>query len=124
MGWVNLPSLGTTALCSNKTGSYPIELNHGTLGLCYMGKITGYSVRFPHLTSSGFDYSLSTNDFEIYTLTNITNTGSWNNTPNSYPLPCPDPLGSLIYRYSGSIATMYSSSYFFGGVAPTLVIDP
>jgi hypothetical protein len=123
-GWVNLPSLGAFLPCSNKTGSYPYEYQHGQLGLCYVGKIYGYQVRFPHLTSSGFNYSLSTNDFEIYTEAGYGSTGSIQGTYNISPPPCPDPLSSLIYRYSGSIATMYSSSYFFGGVAPTLVIDP
>ena len=124
MGWVNLPSLGTTALCSNKTGSYPIELNHGTLGLCYMGKITGYSVRFPHLTSSGFDYSLSTNDFEIYAEAGYGLTGSVHATENIFPAPCSDPSSSLIYSYSGSTATVITSSHFWNGVAPTLIIAP
>jgi hypothetical protein len=129
-GWTNLNSLVASVPClPSATSSFPNLQNDLYRGAMYKGGLYGYQIRFPHLTSS-FNYafgpgnSYSTNDFEIYTLTNITNTGSWNNTPNSYPLPCPDPLGSLIYRYSGSIATMYSSSYFFGGVAPTLVIDP
>jgi len=123
-GWTNLPSLGAFIPCSNKTGSYPYEYLHGDLGLCYVGKLTGYSVRFPHLTSSGFDYSLSTNDFEIYTEFGYGATGSIQATQNIVPPPCPDPSSSLIYTYSASVATVITSSYFIGGVAPTLIIDP
>ena len=95
----------------------------------YQGFTNSYYIRFPHLTSS-FNYafgpgnSYSTNDFEIYSFINPLITGSLFPPNNNYPPPCPNPSSSLIYRYSGSIATMYSSSYFFGGVAPTLVIDP
>jgi hypothetical protein len=123
-GWVNLTSLGTTALCSDKTGSYPLELNHSSLGLCYAAKISGYSVRFPHLTSSGFNYSLSTNDFEIYAEAGYGLTGSVHATEGVQPAPCFDPSSSLIYRYSGSTATVITSSHFWNGVAPTLIIDP
>jgi hypothetical protein len=118
-----LPSLGTFIPCSDKTGSYPIELNHSILGLVYLGKTTGYSVRFPSLTSS-FDYSLSTNDFEIYAEAGFGVTGSSYATTGSTPPPCPDPLSALIYSYSASVATVYTSSHFWQGNNPTLIIDP
>jgi hypothetical protein len=121
-GWINLPSLGAFIPCSNKTGSYPYSFEHSVFGLCYAGKTNGYLVRFPHLTGSGFDYSLSTNDFEIYAEFGYGPTGSIQATQNN--LPCPDPSSSLIYSYSGSTATVYTSSYFVGGTAPTLIIDP
>jgi hypothetical protein len=57
------------------------------------------------------------------TPTNLTNTGSLNINLNQYPIPCPDPSGSLIYSYIGGVATVYSASYFVGG-SPTLTIDP
>jgi len=122
-GWVNLPSLGTFIPCSDKTGSYPIEFNHSILGLVYLGKTTGYSVRFPSLTSS-FDYSLSTNDFEIYAEAGFGVTGSSYATTGSTPPPCPDPLSALIYSYTASVATVYTSSHFWQGNNPTLIIDP
>jgi hypothetical protein len=121
-GWTNLPSLGAFIPCSNQTGSYPYSFNHTILGLCYAGKTNGYSIRFPHLTSSGFDYSLSTNDFEIYSEFGFGATGSLQATPGYNP-PCPDPSSSLIYSYSASVATVYTSSYFVGGVSPILIID-
>jgi hypothetical protein len=123
-GWINLPSLGAFIPCSDVTGSYPYTVNHSVYGLIYAGKTNGYSVRFPHLTSSGFDYSLSTNDFEIYAEFGYGATGSNQATQNIFPPPCPDPSSSLIYSYSASVATVYTSSYFIGGVAPTLIIDP
>jgi hypothetical protein len=123
-GWVNLPSLGAFIPCSNKTGSYPIEFNHSTLGLCYAAKISGYSIRFPHLGGNGFNYSLSTNDFEIYAESGYGATGSQHSTQTYTPPPCPDPLSSLIYRYSGSTATVITSSHFLNGTTPILVIDP
>ena len=123
-GWTNLPSLGAFIPCSNQTGSYPYSFNHSAYGLCYAGKTNGYSVRFPHLTGSGFDYSLSTNDFEIYAEYGYGITGSIQATQNIFPSPCPDPSSSLIYSYSGSTATVHTSSYFVGGVAPIVIIDP
>ena len=120
-GWVNLPSLGASLPCS--LSFYPYGTNGTTwIGGAYFGEFFRYQVRFPHLTSS-FDYSLSTNDFEIYSLANNTSTGSINSTPYVHPQPCPDPSGTKIYSYIGGVATVYSSSYFVGG-SPTLVIDP
>lgn len=121
-GWVNLPSLGASLPCS--LSPYPYgDNNSGWYGGVYVGRYNSYQVRFLNLTSS-FNYSLSTNDFEIYSLSNSNFTGSIDETQNVWPLPCPDPSGSLIYSYIGGVATMYSSSYFWQGNAPVLVIDP
>lgn len=123
-GWVNLPSLGAFIPCSDKTGSYPISYSHSHLGLCYAGTIQGLSVRFLNLTSSGFNYSLSTNDFEIYAESGYGSTGSLYATQNTTVIPCPDPSSSLIYSYIGGVATVHTSSHFWQGNNPILVIDP
>jgi len=118
-GWVNLTNLMTTIPCNfDPYGNYtslPWD------GLLLVANKMYYKVRFPSLTGS-FNYSLSTNDFEVYTQTNISNTGSYDVT-NAYPIPCPDPSSSLIYSYIGGVPTVYSASYFVGG-SPTLIIDP
>jgi len=119
-GWVNLPTLAASLPCN--TTPYLIAQDMPGLQLNYVGYIGAWQVRFPNLTSS-FDYSLSTNDFEIYSLTGFGSTGSLNQTQNVYPIPCPDPTGSLIYSYIGGVATVHTSSYFTGG-NPILVIDP
>jgi hypothetical protein len=82
-----------------------------------------YQIRFPNLTGS-FNYSTSTNDFEIYAWAGYGNTGSIHYTTGVSPAPCPDTSGSKIYSYIGGVATMLSSSHFWNGVTPTLVIDP
>ena len=118
--WINLPNLSGSIPCDfNK---YPSRTNFADSGWAYIGYHFGVQVRFPNLTSS-FNYSLSTNNFELYALTNLTATGSLDTTPNIYPLPCPETSGSLIYSYIGGVATVYSASYFVGGT-PTLIIDP
>jgi hypothetical protein len=74
---------------------------------------------------TGKKYYLNTyKNLELDSISNLTNTGSFDITPNQYPLPCPESSGSLIYSYIGGVATVYSASYFAGGVAPTLTIDP
>jgi hypothetical protein len=120
-GWVNLPSLGASLSCSLLP--YPIATNGTAFGGSYYARFNSYQVRFPSLTGS-FDYSLSTNDFEIHALSNFGPTGSINETPNVSPLPCPDPKGALIYSYIGGVATVYTSSHFWQGNNPILVIDP
>jgi hypothetical protein len=118
-GWVNLPSLGATLPCS--TIPYPyIDADQAT-GAFFKGIDTKYNVVFPHMTSS-FNYSLSTNDFKIYAQTGTGATGSALTT-NPYD-PCPYPTAPLIYSYIGGVATMHTSSYFQGGVTPTLIIAP
>ena len=120
-GWVNLSTLSASIPCDLTPYVRPITLPG--LQLYYGGAIAGYQVRFPNLTSS-FNYSTSTNDFEIYSLVGFGVTGSINQTPNMWPNPCPDPSGSKIYSYIGGVATVHTASYFVGGVAPTLIIDP
>lgn len=119
-GWVNLPSLGASIPCD--TTPYIRDYNYPGMQLYHGATIGSWQVRFPSLTGS-FNYSLSTNDFEIYAFTGFGVTGSNNITPNVYPAPCPDTSGSKVYSYIGGVATVYSSSYFVGGV-PTLIIDP
>jgi hypothetical protein len=118
--WNNLFSLSGSIPCD--FSEYPVRNALNDSGWGYVGYVLGVQVRFPNLTSS-FNYSLSTNDFEIYSLTNLTATGSYDVTPYVYPLPCPDPFSSLIYSYIGGVPTVYSASYFVGG-SPTLTIDP
>lgn len=110
-GWVNLPSLGGPLPCdltpfSNRSGQY-LYAWYGV-----------WQIRFPHMTGS-FDYSLSTNDFEVYALS-----GPANPITGSRPSWSSCPTGSLIYSYIGGVATMHSSSYFWQGNAPTLYIAP
>jgi hypothetical protein len=84
-------------------------------------------VHFPSLTGS-FDCTLSTNDFEIYSRLSMVVTGAYTDTgylsPQTFPPPCPDPLTTKIYSYIGGVATVYTSSYFWNGANPTLLIDP
>jgi len=119
-GWTNLTSLNGVIPC-NLTPYTPYAY-HTNSGIFFSAAAYGINTRFPHLTGS-FNYSISTNDFEIYSVTNLTATGSYNVTPNVAPPPCPDPLSSLIYSYIGGVATVYSASYFVGG-SPILTINP
>ena len=121
-GWINLTSLSSSIPCDFTKYPYTPVFSYNDIGWTYSNDFNGYQVRFPNLTGS-FNYSLSTNDFEIYAITNLTNTGSSNYTPNQFPPPCPDPSGSLIYSYILGVPTVYSASYFVGG-SPTLTIDP
>jgi hypothetical protein len=119
-GWVNLSTISASLPCDYTP--YVRAIGLPGLQLYYGGTIAGYQVRFPNLTSS-FNYTTSTNDFEVYSFVGYGVTGSNNQTPNVYPLPCPDPSGSKIYSYIGGVGTVHSSSYFVGG-NPTLIIDP
>lgn len=119
-GWLNLTNLSSSLPCN--FNEYPGRQGFTDSGWIYKGAKIGYQVRFPNLTGS-FNYSLSTNDFEIYAITNLTNTGSLDANLNISPPPCPDPSGSLIYSYILGVPTVYSASYFVGG-SPTLTIDP
>ena len=119
-GWVNLTTLSSSIPC-NTSFYHPIDM-YG-FGLARQAYYAVYQIRFLNLTSS-FNYNLSTNDFEIYSLLNIGNTGSLVQIPtNVYPPPCPIPSGSKIYSYVAGVPTVYTSSYFVGG-NPTLIIDP
>ena len=116
-GWVNLTSLQTAIPCI--TSSFPNPNNASPTYASYYGSTYGYQVRFPNLTSS-FNYSTSTNDFEIYSYVGSGSAGTFNNIPNS---PCPN-SPTKIYSYIGGVATMYTSSYFWNSTTPILVIDP
>jgi len=118
-GWVNLTTLEASIPCDTSFYFPTTEYSYGFDKKAY---IAAYQIRYPNLTGS-FNYSLSTNDFEIYALTGNGATGSLLQTSNVSPLPCPDPSGSKIYSYIAGVPTVYTSSYFVGG-NPTLVIDP
>ena len=120
-GWVNLPSLGASVPCN--TGSYIKGGGNADGGVQFYSVTNWYTVRFPNLTGS-FNYSLSTNDFEIYSSTGFGITGSLNQAQNVFPAPCPDISQSRIYSYIGGVATVYTASYFANGTAPILIIDP
>jgi hypothetical protein len=123
-GWVNLYSLQSTLPCS--TSTYPQITNLTQERAAILGSTFGCTVRFPHLTSS-FNYTVgdSTNDFEIYSSAGFGVTGSTNGpSSGTFPLPCPDPLQAKIYSYIGGVATVYTSSHFWQGNTPTLIIDP
>jgi hypothetical protein len=77
--WINLSNLSGSIPCD--FSKYPSRTDYLDSGWLYMGYYLGIQVRFPNLTGS-FNYSLSTNNFEVYALTNLTNTGSQNITPN------------------------------------------
>ena len=117
-GWTNLPSLGASLPCN--FSYYPNSSFYFSEGKFLNGVVSSYQIRFPHLGGTGFNYSLSTNDFEIYSISNLTNTGS-SDTPNQWPYPCP--TGNLIYSYIGGVVTVHSASYFVGGY-PTLYVYP
>jgi hypothetical protein len=85
-GWVNLSTLSATIPCDLTPYVRPINLPG--LQLFYGGTIAGYQVRFPNLTSS-FNYSLSTNDFEIYAFSGFGPTGSLNKTSGVFPPALP-----------------------------------
>lgn len=119
-GWINLTSLSSSLPCN--FNEYPNQAYFYDSGWFYKGFTLGIQARFPHLTGS-FNYSLSTNDFELYSITNLTNTGSLDVTLGQFPYVCPEPSGSKIYSYIGGVPTVYSASYFVGG-SPTLTIDP
>jgi len=121
-GWSNLTSLSSSLPCN--TAPYHPSNMYGS-GLANEAYLFLYQVRFLHLTNS-FNYTAgnSTNDFEIYSLSNYGyGTGSFSLTQGVYPYPCPEPSGSKIYSYIDGVPTVYTSSYFIGG-NPTLIIDP
>jgi hypothetical protein len=123
-GWVNLYSLQTSVPClPSASSAYPYVINANPLKTTYEGYRLGFQVRFPNLTSS-FNYSLSTNDFEIYAFSGFGPTGSLNKTSGVFPQPCPDPNSAKIYSYINGVATVYTSSHFWQGNTPTLIIDP
>ena len=112
-GWVNLPTLGANPCPTLISSSMPYNFDVGNWinnGFLYEGKEAGFLMRFPNLTASS-DW------FQIYTAVS-----SSNGYANAFPALSPIP-GQMIYEYSASIGTVYSSSYFVNG-APTVTIDP
>jgi hypothetical protein len=119
--WINLTNLSASLSCSTTPYIYP-QIFGLDAYLSYGGFTNSYTARFPNLTSS-FNYSLSTNDFELYTKVGFGATGSINGTTGVWPPPCPDSLQQKIFSYIGGVSTVHSASYFVGG-SPTLIIDP
>ena len=117
-GWVNLPTLNAnpcpTLISSSMPYGQPVyPSNAGSLNLGYadQGYEAGFMMYFPNLTASS-DW------FQIYTMVSSSN-GEFV-SPNGIYIPSP---GQMIYEYSASIGTVYSSSFFIGG-APVVSIDP
>jgi hypothetical protein len=112
-GWVNLPTLGANPCPTLISSSMPYEVptywnNSVNLGYYNWGQEAGYLMYFPNLTASS-DW------FQIYTVVSASNGYS-----PSINIPTP---GQMIYQYSASIGTVYSSSFFENG-SPTVIIDP
>ncbi len=97
-GWTNLPSLGGTP-CPNYpiSSSMPVPVQANTLYYANEGREYYY---FTKLTGSNLNPPYS--HIQIYTQLTSSN-GNYSYSP------------SLIYEYSNSIATVYSSSYFHNG---------
>ena len=113
-GWVNLPSLGGVPCPSLISSSMPYETswapnaNFANPGCVIHGIEYGVYINFPDLTGSS-DW------FQLYTQVSSSNgytVDQWNLIP-----------GQMIYEYTASIGTVYSSSYFVNG-APIVTIDP
>jgi hypothetical protein len=98
-GWTNLPSLGGTP-CPD----YPISSSMPTISTnnaqYYINEGWDYSYR---ATLSGSNLTPPYSNIKIYTKV-TSSSGILNTSP-----------GQLIYEYSNSIATVYSSSYFVNG---------
>jgi hypothetical protein len=112
-GWVNLPTLEANPCPTLISSSMPYGQqvywnNTVNSGFYNYGQEAGFLMYFPNSTGSS-DW------FQIYTFVSSSNGNSLN--PNT-PTP-----GQMIYQYSASIGTVYSSSYFVNG-APTVTIDP
>ena len=114
-GWVNLPSLGGNPCPSLVSSSMPITRPVNNIfysnGSYYDGTEEGFFMYFPNLTASS-DW------FQIYTMVSSSNGQSV--SPNTTFSPSP---GYMIYQYSASIGTVYSSSFFVNG-SPTVTIQP
>jgi hypothetical protein len=104
-GWVNLPTLNANPCPTLVPSTMPNEI-YGSLILLDPGYRNGgseglYTINFPNLTSS-VDW------FQIYT--GVTSSNGILQTPFQ-----------MIYEYSASVGTVYSSSYFVG--VPTVTIN-
>jgi hypothetical protein len=112
-GWVNLPSLEASP-CPSVTSSMPTIGNSSAIysntGVFRFSRELGYTFHFPDLINSP-------NDFILYTQV----TSSNGSTLNAWACP---PEGYKIFEYSSSISTVYTSSYFFNGNVPPVIIVP
>jgi len=116
-GWVNLPTLNINPCPTLVPSTMPLVSNFGNAsywnsypndGFYNVGTEEGFLMYFPNL-------SASSEWFQVYTMA----TSSLGGPYDIYnPIP-----GQMIYQYSASIGTVYSSSYFVNG-SPTVVIDP
>jgi len=115
-GWVNLPTLGANPCPTFVSSSMPIEQptywdNSINTGFYHYGQEAGFFAYFPNLTGSA-DW------FQVYTM--VSSSNGWPALPGGIYTPSP---GQMIYEYSASIGTVYSSSYFDNG-APIVTIEP
>jgi hypothetical protein len=111
-GWVNLPTLGGNPCPTLVSSSMPYtELGYtswSNFGYYNAGWEAGFAIYFPNTTGSS-DW------FQLWTLVSSSN-GQINNPYALTP-------GQMIYEYTASIGTAYSSSYFIDGL-PTVTITP
>jgi hypothetical protein len=111
-GWVNLPTLGGNPCPTLVSSSMPYpELGYtqwSNYGYYNLGYETGFSIYFPNTTGSS-DW------FQLWTLVSSSN-GQYNDINALTP-------GQMIYEYTASIGTAYSSSYFIDGL-PNVTITP
>ena len=88
----------------------PYIINGDNQSAIYRGTESEFLIYFPNLTGSS-------EWFQIYT--NVTSSNGYvNANANSAPPPIPS---NLIYEYTASVGTVYSSSYFVG--VPTVTIN-
>ena len=116
-GWVNLPTLEAVPCPTLISSSMPYLISSGgaTSGAYYTGTEFQYIFHFPNILT---DPSW----FKLYT--NVTSSNGLKIVSNQYANPPQSGIHPhLIYEYSASIGTVYSSSYFNDG-APILTIDP
>jgi hypothetical protein len=116
-GWVNLPTLEAVPCPTLVSSSMPYINNAtGAWTLAYyQGTEMQYIFHFPNILTDS-------NWFKLYT--NVTSSNGLQIQPSEYTNPPTTAIQPhLIYEYSASIGTVYSSSYFVNG-APILTIDP
>jgi hypothetical protein len=117
-GWVNLPTLEAVPCPTLVSSSMPYinntPINNSSNGAYYTGDELYFVIYFPNLTGSS-DW------FQIYT--NVTSSNGMGISTYPYSAPPPPSLNShLIYEYTASVGTVYSSSYFVNG-SPTVTIN-
>jgi hypothetical protein len=112
-GWVNLPTLNANPCPSLVSSSMPYTANGYVTspgyGYTNYGFESSFFFKFPNLIQDS-------NWFQIYT--GVTSSNGFYVGPSQYS-PTP---GYMIYEYSASIGTVYSSSYFVNG-APIVTIE-